>query len=152
MMKDYKQIIVEFQRELKGELDENPERISRGIPGQISGKFLIPRWLRKNYRRIVGGFKEEIQENSRDNYLGIPGIFLEEFGRDLGGIRKEFGRLPEGFLGTCFTILVLALFHWPLDPLGDGHVHSWWQENQIHCRSFHCGNIGYGVSSPQIQN
>ena len=65
----------------------------------------------EKYRRILGEFKEEFQENSRDNSLGIPGVFLEDSGKNSGGIREASRRLLEGFLGTRFTILVLALFH-----------------------------------------
>ena len=57
MIKDYKQIIVEFQRDLRGEFDENSERISRVF--------------QKNSRR-------ELQENSRNNSMGITGGFLEK--------------------------------------------------------------------------
>ena len=65
----------------------------------------------EKYRRILGEFKEEFQENSRDNSLGIPDVFLEDSGKNSGGIREASRRLLEGFLGTRFTILVLALFH-----------------------------------------
>ena len=53
MIKDYKQIIVEFQRELKGELDDNSEK----IPGQIPGEF------HENYRKNSKMIPEKLQEN-----------------------------------------------------------------------------------------
>mgnify|MGYP001264525221 CR=1 FL=1 len=93
MIKNYQYIIVEFQRELKGELDENSVRISRRTPGQILREFhenyrnnskMIP----EKYRRILGEFKEEFQENSRDNSLGIHGVFLEDSRRLPGGFWK----------------------------------------------------------------
>ena len=134
-------------------------RIPREFQGEFLGKFQensmttigkISRWFQKSYRRIVEEFKTEFQENFR-RIPGIiswdtlmyswrdPGGFREGSRRLLRRFRKASRRLPDlgRFLGTRFTILVLALFHWPLDPLCDGHAHSGLQENQIHCRSFH---------------
>ena len=86
-------------------------KIPKEFQGEFQGKFKENSLFHDDCGKITGELFENSKRNSRDNYLGIPGIFLELFGRDQGGIRKEFGRLPEGFLGTRFTILVLALFH-----------------------------------------
>ena len=86
-------ILREFQGEFQGKFQENSMR--------TTGK--IPRW-----------FQKKSKENSKDNSLGIPGLFQEAL---LGGTSRN---LPGNTLynfSTCLVPLITRSTRWWSCPL-----------------------------------